>query len=218
MTGSAAIVLNGTGFCLGDFLELCKKNCTVVAVDGGISHLKGTGVIIDIHIGDMDSCPDDCGQFTVSEELSYPQDKDLSDFELSLKWCSDNGITDVSVFAAAGGRADHFLSNYETAVRFCKDGMDLQFLGRNENIYFLNRPRDFNFPAGSTVSVFSGTQSSDGVSLDGFKYGLKDFCLKKAHPLGLSNTACSYSQKISFKSGVLAVILNRKDVDNRQDK
>lgn len=210
----AILVLNGQNFCISGFLTALEKYPDfVIAADGGIHHLEGLNVPPVIHIGDMDSSVPDL-KVPVRDTIIYPVDKDRSDFFLALDFVSKKNVKDVVIFAAGGGRRDHFISNYETAADFASRGMKITFFGEEEDIFFLpcTAPHayEFRFPEGSTVSVFSGTEKCNGVTIDGFKYPLRNEVLKRNTPVGLSNLTVKETQKINFENGVIVVIFNKK--------
>ena len=212
-TEKAILVLNGQGFWGRGFLAALEDDPGfVIAVDGGIGHLEGFSLQPVIHIGDMDSSAPD-SKVPVMDTIVFPADKDRSDFFLALEFVYKKNVKDVLIFAASGGRYDHFISNYGTAVDFASRGMKIIFSGEDEDIFFLPciapEGYEFGFPEGSTVSVFSGTDECHGVTLDGFKYGLKNEVLSRNIPLGLSNLAAGESQKINFENGVIVVIFNK---------
>lgn len=212
-TKKAILVLNGQDFCDGGFkYALGKDPDFVIAVDGGIAHLEGIYVPPVIHIGDMDSSAP-VSKVPVMDTIIFPADKDRSDFFLALDFAYKKNVKEVNVFAAFGGRSDHFISNFDTAVDFASRGMKITFSGEAEDIFFLPciepESYEFRFPEGSTVSVFSGTHKSTGVTLEGFKYSLKNEVLKRNIPFGLSNLTVEESQKINFENGVIVVIFNR---------
>lgn len=206
---SALIILNGKGFNKKEFLNSFSDNSLIIAVDGGIRHIEGLDVPPVIHIGDMDSSAPEV-KVPVKDTEIFPSDKNFSDFHLALEYAQKKKVSEVLVFAAAGGRNDHFLSNYETAVSFTEKGLKITFIGLYENIYFIGRSEKFNFPKNSTVSIFSGTEVTEKVMLKGFRYETSGVDLYRNTPLGLSNVTVSDSQSVSLKSGVLAVIFNKK--------
>ncbi len=213
-TKKAILVLNGKDFCVLEFqIALDKGPEILIAVDGGIHHLENLPVPPLIHIGDMDSSVPD-SKVPVKDTVVFPADKDSSDFFLALDFLHKKGVDEVVVFAATGGRSDHFISNYETAVDFASGGMKIVFSGQDEDIFFLpcNSPDgyEFDFPEGSTVSVFAGTDECEGVSLEGFKYPVRNEDLHRNFPRGLSNVVICKKQKIDFEKGVIVVIFSRK--------
>lgn len=213
-TEKAILVLNGQSFWGRGFMAALEdKPRFVIAVDGGIGHLEGFSVPPVIHIGDMDSSAPD-SKVPVMDTIIFPSDKDRSDFFLALDFAYKKKVNDVLVFAVSGGRSDHFISNYETAVDFASRGMKITFSGEDEDIYILPciapEGYEFGFPEGSTVSVFTGTDECRGVTLEGFKYGLKNEVLSRNTPLGLSNFTVKDRQIIDFENGVIVVIFNKK--------
>ncbi len=212
-TGKAILVLNGQRFWSEGFSAALEDDPGfVIAVDGGIGHLEGLDVRPVIHIGDMDSSAPDT-KVPVMDTIIFPAEKDRSDLFLALEFVYKRNVKEALVFAATGGRSDHFISNYDTAIDFASGGMKIVFSGEDEDIFFLPcispDGYELKFPAGSTVSVFAGTDECTGVTLEGFKFGLKKEVLTRNIPLGLSNVAVNESQKINFENGVAVVIFNK---------
>lgn len=208
---TAILVLNGPEFNQKEFESLYSPEKYLVAVDGGIRHLRQLKVAIDMHMGDMDSSGTGTPQ-NVKSSWSFPPEKDRSDFELAMEHVLFQEFETVEIFAAVGGRTDHFISNYDTAVKYAVNGVNIIFHGINERIYFINNPKTFNFAVGTTVSIFSGTSKTDDVYLEGFKYNVKGLILERSSPLGLSNVAEDNVQSVSFTNGLLVVIENLQKV------
>jgi thiamine pyrophosphokinase len=206
---SAVILLNGPDFNRTEFDRICTEDIFLIAADGGIRHIEGSGVTVDLHAGDFDSSDFDFSKVTVKNRVRFPAEKDESDFTVCLEAARGKGFEHITVFGATGGRTDHFLSNYDTAVSYAERGMKLKFIGISEDIYFTNGPEEFNFPEGSTVSVYSGTELTSNVSFKGFKYEIKNRDIHRLFPSGLSNIAIEKKQFIDFKKGVLVVIYNK---------
>ncbi|HQO09291.1 MAG TPA: thiamine diphosphokinase [Clostridiales bacterium] len=216
ITKTAIIVLNGKNFYSKGFLSaLEKKPVFIIAADGGLKYLEELAVPPVIHIGDMDSSAPEVN-VPVMDTLIYPVDKDRSDFFLALEFAYKKKVREVFVFAACGGRTDHFISNYDTAVDFASKGMKIIFSGSKEDIFFLPciapKNYEFNFRKSSTVSLFSGSDNLDGLTILGFKYPAVNLNLKRSDPVGLSNVCSDSTQKISFENGVLVLIYNKLKV------
>jgi len=205
---SAVILLNGPDFNSTEFNEMIRENLFVIAADGGIRHVSCMNIIVDVHAGDFDSSGTE-SRIQVREKISFPRDKDISDFSICLSIAIERGIDNIKVFGAFGGRSDHFISNYDTAVSFAEKGVRITFMGNAENIYFINSPATFDFAVGSTVSVYSGTEKVSGIELKGFKYKVEKHELFRLTPVGLSNVVTEKNKSISFDKGVLAVIFNK---------
>ncbi|PIE78744.1 MAG: thiamine diphosphokinase [Candidatus Delongbacteria bacterium] len=180
----------------------------IVAVDGGIKHTLNRNFEIDLHLGDMDSSPKNIGK--VKKREVFPVDKDFSDFYLALERVKRG--SDIYIFGAIGGRVDHFLSNYDTAISFTNKFNFIKFCGNNEDMIFTSKSIDLNIDVGKTISIFSGSDKLTNLSLKGFKYEVEDVELLRSFPLGLSNVVKSESQEIKFESGVSVVVVNNRSV------
>ena len=65
-----------------------------------------------------------------------------------------------------------------------------------------------NTLAGQSLGVFSLSEISEGVSIEGAAYPLENGTLKNDFPLGVSNTALGSSVTVSVKRGVLLLVLS----------
>jgi len=211
----ALIILNGKEFNKKEFLNSLSDDRLVIAADGGIKYLGGLDVPPLIHIGDMDSSVPG-SKVPIKDTIIFPAEKNFSDFHLALEYAQKKKVSEVFVFAACGGRSDHFISNYDTAVDFASKGMKIVFSGSNEDIFFLPRALKeyvFDFKKGSTVSMFSGSESVEDLTVSGFKYPAVKLDLKRSVPVGLSNVCTNINkQKIRFDNGVLVLIYNKSKV------
>ena len=95
----------------------------VVAADGGIVHANLLGVRPLAWVGDFDSSEGLSERFTDVPRLSFPRDKDATDFELALAHAVRLGATHVTVWGAFGGRFDHTLALAIRAVEETRRGL-----------------------------------------------------------------------------------------------
>ena len=63
--------------------------------------------------------------------------------------------------------------------------------------------------SGEKVSVFAFDPSGSGVTLEGFKYPLKNANLFSHYPVGVSNEIIASQGKITVKKGTLLIIISR---------
>jgi len=206
----ATLVLAGPDFDRLSFQELSAVPL-IVAVDGGLNHLTGLHCTVNLHLGDMDSFQPAADLPEVLKVMTFQPEKDDSDFRLALDLIQERGCKRVAVFGGLGGRIDHFLQIYESAVEFAGCGMEITIFGLQERIVLTN-VADFSveLPLNTTVSVFAGTAECTGVTLSGFKYPLSNYLMKRNYPVGLSNLTVQETVSITHSSGVLAVVLNKK--------
>lgn len=205
----AVLVLAGPDFDRLSFQELTGKPL-IVAVDGGLNHLAGLQCTVNLHLGDMDSFQPAADLPEVLKVMTFPAEKDDSDFRLALDVVKERGCKRVAVFGGQGGRIDHFLQIYESAVEYALRGLEIILFGLNENLLFTTNSKISEvLPLSSTVSVFAGTAECRDVTLSGFKYPLNNYLLKRSNPIGLSNLSVTDKVEIMHKEGVLVVVVNK---------
>lgn len=94
---------------LAFYRKLCRGHFKI-AVDGGYSFFKLSGIVPDLLIGDFDSI----GSFPrnlpdSTEVLRYPADKDKTDAHLALDYCIARGAARIDIVMPSVGEPDHFL-------------------------------------------------------------------------------------------------------------
>ena len=204
------LILNSPEFNRNKFEKLILEKHFLVAVDGGINHIESCpkDIEIDLHIGDMDSCHK--SHHKVKERITFPVEKDFSDYYLALEEVSSMGFKEVFVFAGTGGRTDHFLAVYESSVSFAAKGLKLNLIGTKEELYFRNENFNMNFAIGTTVSIYSGQEKLTNLSLQGFKYLVTNYEMERKNPIGLSNLTTHETVSVNFNSGVAVMITNKQ--------
>ncbi len=93
------------------YKDLCR-NRFLVAVDGGYSFFKLSGIVPDLLIGDFDSLkrmPRDLPAQTAVEK--YPPRKDKTDAQLALEFCLERHSPKIDIVQPSFGEADQFIGN-----------------------------------------------------------------------------------------------------------
>ncbi len=237
--------------------EELKKNIDayyVIACDSGYHHAEKMGLTPALIVGDFDSAvrPD-----TDVPIRQYPTRKDDTDTMLAAKCAIEEGCRDITIACALGGRFDHAYANIQTGAYIVFHGGRARLLGRDGDIYIfgnvsayphtdpasdvpsaaktvaqaaVSERRTLTLPVrpGFSLSVFSLTDKSEGVTISGTKYEVEDATLTNAFPIGTSNVwseadgkgvgaAAFQSEKIrksapaviSVQSGILMVVQSR---------
>lgn len=189
------------------FRTLVKRGVfdCVIAADGGYAHVKAAGFTPDITVGDFDSLgyvPSDC------EILQFPAEKDASDLALALDCAAQRQADRMVVFGALGGRLDHTLAALAEMACVSEAGIRVFAIGADTACTFLVGPGKVCLPPHEcgTVSVFSLSDASSGVSEYGLKYPLDDAVLSNRTSWGLSNELIGEPASISVTDGTLLVI------------
>lgn len=184
----------------------------VIAADGGFDYLEDLGLRADCVLGDFDSVvsyhlPGDC--------IRYPKKKDDTDLMLAAKLGIEKGYREFVIYGGLGGRLDHTLGNIQVLTYLSRQGAHGILYGENYTIQVitngsLSLPK--NLPenrTGNTCSIFSLSDESLNVTIQGLEYEVEGITLTNDFPLGISNTFTGKKAFVSVQKGTLAVICYR---------
>lgn len=176
----------------------------IIAADGGYDSLRAIGLRPHLVIGDLDSSAE---RITGVPVLRFPVRKDDTDLSLALRYASNAGCTAFRLYGADGGpREDHFLGALQLMAARSEQGADIRLIAGRFTVYALSggvmalatRP-------GQTVSVFSHSPLSRGVSLSGLSFEAEGLTLSSGFPLGISNAATGSRAVIGVRRGTLLI-------------
>ena len=154
----------------------------VIAADGGQKALLKMNITPHLVVGDFDSSE---LLFTVPF-VKHPVEKDDTDTALAIREGAKRGYRTFCLYGCMGGRPDHTFGVIQTALGATREGFRVFLVGEGMiSTVIVNE--SFHFECSDTVSVFSLSEFSQGVSLEGLKYPLTDATLSSAFPLGVSN-------------------------------
>lgn len=189
-------------------IELAEEDL-VIAADGGFDYLEEIGLRADCVLGDFDSVesynlPSDC--------IRYPRKKDDTDMMLAARLGLDKGYTEFRIYGGLGGRLDHTLGNIQVLTYLSRQGAMGTLIG---DTYSLRVVTDSvvtfgkDLPenrAGNLCSVFSLSDVSVNVTIQGLEYEVEGTTLTNSFPLGISNEFTGRKGIISVQKGTLAVL------------
>lgn len=182
-----------------------RGSLCIAAADAGLEILDRIGLVPDILLGDFDTVKQEIlGGYTDRKDVEVIRHnpvKDASDMELTADVLYDRGIREVLVLGALGGRADHTLANIRLTYWMRRRGAEFILLdprnrirclvtesGENpetgaspapesgalqENVFTLRRDAQW----GRYIGLFALGGTIRHLTLEGFKYPLKDFTL-----------------------------------------
>ena len=183
-----------------------QANDLVIACDKGINNTDKLGITPNIIIGDFDSL----GFVPDRENIKVlPIRKDDTDVGYAIKYALDLGYSDFVVYGAVGGSLDHTFANMQLAHYLCENGARGIFFGGNEAFTAIKNDSLRFKNARGRVSVFSLSEKSESVTLNGFDYPLQNATLFSSFPLGVGNSFLGDAE-ISVQNGTLAVIWSEK--------
>ncbi|MCL2487735.1 MAG: thiamine diphosphokinase [Oscillospiraceae bacterium] len=178
----------------------------VIAADGGLAHLIRNGLAADLVVGDFDSLG------SVPEHpcvLTLQSEKDETDTAAALREGIGRGYRVFHLYGCAGGRLDHTLANIQLLAELSRQGMRGYLFDEKTVITAITDASiHFNAGASGTISVFSHSDKSTGVSETGLKYPLDRAELTNTCPVGVSNEFIGAESCVSVEGGTLIVMYN----------
>ena len=192
----------GAGGYFTDLGTVCLDNSLVIAADGGYEALQKIGVKPDIVIGDFDSCEKpnvDC--------IVLPRVKDDTDMLAAIRIGLEKGCTLFHLWGGTGGkREDHTAANVQCLIMLAKKGYRGILHGNGCDITAISNGRiDFEPKQSGYISVFSASEKSEGVTIQGLRYTLDGVTLTNDMPLGVSNEYVGLPSFIEVKQGTLII-------------
>lgn len=207
----AYLFLNGE--LLGDsnfYKNYIEKNSgDIFCGDGGFRHCR-TLKLTPLEIwGDFDSIHPDEVIFLENSQINlkkFPADKDFTDGELIINYLS-NIYEKIIIIGGLGGYYAHTLTNISLIARF----QNCEFLTDKEKIFFVKKHNLFYHSQGQNISFLPLSEKVDNLTLEGFKYDLKNYNLTLGESICMSNTITSNSASVTYSKGVLIGILELKN-------
>ncbi len=185
------------------------ENCLILCCDGGVRHLRRTGIKPDVIIGDMDSIdPEKLASYAEQSVkiIKYPINKDFTDTELALDYAISLNPEAIYIWAALGGRLDHTLANVFLLLKGEAAAIPTILIDEYCEAFIINGSMEFRCAAGQTVSLIALTPQVEGITLRGFLYPLDKATLTMGESRTMSNVIGEDSATVSKRSGNLLVI------------
>jgi thiamine pyrophosphokinase len=189
--------------CYYDYKKIVMGDL-IIAADGGYEYCKNTKILPDVIIGDFDSLSDIPDGI---KTVKLPVVKDITDTAAAIEYAKD--FDEFHIYGGTGGRVDHTLANIAIISELSKQGKRAFLYDDGRIITAITDGEiSFNPPESppAFISVFSFSDISEGVTLTGLKYPLKDAVLGSGIPLGVSNEFTSETAKISVKHGTIIIV------------
>lgn len=168
-------------------MSLVKSDYSlIVCADGAYDKIKGL-IVPDVVIGDFDSIVTD-----VEDGIKvhrFPIEKDYTDAHLCVDFIIDQGINEIDIVGATGGRTDHLYANLSLLYQAKLRGISAVIVNSSERIEIKDGKFSYNNVKGKTISLVPFLSTSHIIITKGLKYEMKDKVLDRRHILGISNIA-----------------------------
>ncbi len=187
----------------------------MIAADSGMNFLHQNNLVPDIIAGDFDSVSaESLEMFSAMEEvemLRLNPIKDDTDTEFVIREAIRRGATKITLLGCTGTRLDHVLANVNLLGVGLEEGISIELVDAHNRICMISSMLEISKVEqfGNFVSILPVKGDVKGVTLDGFKYPLKNADIKCFSSLGISNEIVEDVAKISVKQGTLLVIESR---------
>ena len=190
----------------------------VIACDAGFMYAQQMGILPDLIVGDFDSASE-VGPIlmrSIQEIADNDPDrivkldvrKDDTDTIKAVKIGLSKGYRKFYFYGALGGkRFDHTMANIQTLL-FVKHNGGKGYIFDSGKMLMIAENETINFNRGNTgyLSVFSLSEVSKGVTLQGLMYTLEDGELRSDFPLGVSNEFIIDEEAVvTVKDGTLLI-------------
>ena len=179
----------------------------VIAADGGYGWLAEQGVEAGLVVGDFDSLSAPPRHPNV---VRLPVEKDDTDTMAALRMGMERGYRHFRIYGGTGGRFDHTLANLQILAWLSRQGCQGRLYAKD---WIASAVTDGALSFGperrGTISVFSQSDRSEGVYLEGLKYPLTDATLTNDFALGVSNEFTGRPARVSVARGTLLVVWER---------
>ena len=198
-------------------IEFLNKNLTtcsydnIIAVDKGLESLYLLKILPNHIVGDFDSVNETIINFYNTKNIpihKYNPEKDYTDTDIAIKLAISLNSTNITIIGATGTRLDHTLANIHILCTCLEEEISCKIIDPYNKIYLIASKIELQKSNiyGKYISLIPLTSTVNGVTLNGFKYPLKDYTLKIGESLGISNEVVDDVATIEIKEGILIVI------------
>lgn len=214
MKKKTALIISG-GILNPPFLRLVvqkEQPDYVVVADAGLCVCKLADVWPDCIVGDFDSVEQSVlmNYKGKTKIVTHLPEKDATDTELAIELAMEEDCDRILLCGVTGGRLDHMLANLDLLKHILDCGAEGVLLDEQNRITihqttFSVRKVD---SYGTYFSLIPYSDVVEGVTLQGFKYGLSQATLQKGKQSGLcvSNEIIEDIAHIQFQTGILLAI------------
>jgi thiamine pyrophosphokinase len=192
--------------------ELLRADDLIIAVDGGTRHAWACGVDPQVVIGDLDSLtPDEQERLSSAgaKVSSFSPYKDRTDLELALLHAVSQGVDEIIVLAALGGRLDQTIANLLLLTLPELVDRDVQVVQGAQRAFVIRDEALIGGHPGDTVSLIPLGGDALGVTAQGLEWPLEDETLRFGPARGVSNVLRKRQASVRVRRGLLLCVVTR---------
>ncbi len=186
------------------FYTSLSRGNVCVAVDGGLSFFRKSGLKPDLIIGDFDSITRDPKRdYPKTELIIFPTAKDKTDTQLAVECAIDRGATSIDIVQPIFGEADHFTGNLMLLASLLESrrlrGLRVRLVNAAYEILFLRDSQRYIPDAvGDTVSIVPLT-STIRLTCTGTAFPAERLLVRRGETVALRNKIVRRQARIAVK-------------------
>jgi thiamine pyrophosphokinase len=212
LNSRAVIFVNGEITEINRIHDLIHEDDFLIAVDGGSKHLQALNILPHLLIGDLDSISKkEIVKYRKSgiKILEFPRDKDETDLELALGEAINQGLTDILIIGALGGRLDQTLGNLGLLQKPILENCQVHLDDGQNEVWLIKGKKDITGNIGDRISLLAIDGPAEGIVTHDLKFPLNNETIYPYQTRGISNVMISDSIHISLHKGWLLCIHTR---------
>lgn len=202
-------------------VEWLKQNKydLLIAADSGMNFLYRNNLVPNVIAGDFDSVDSASLEwFSGMDEIEILRlnpVKDDTDTEFVIREAIRRGVKEITILGATGTRLDHVLGNMHLLGIGLQEGIKIEIVDAHNRIRMISGDVELKCTEqfGDFVSLLPINGNVTGVTLEGFKYPLKNAVIPSFSSLGISNEIVEKSARIKIDKGVLLMIEARDSLE-----
>ncbi|MBS0011777.1 MAG: thiamine diphosphokinase [Bacteroidales bacterium] len=203
MSKAVIILANGRFPVKGLPLAYLENADRIVCCDGSVSKLIEYGLEPWVIAGDLDSVPEEVRKKYASR-LYHSDDQETNDLTKAVRFCLEEGITDIVILGATGLREDHTLGNISLLADYA-ESISVRMV-TDYGIFIPAQPgKAISSWPGQQISIFA-VDKGMRISSTGLKYPLENMELENWW-MGTLNECTDDQFTLDFTNGRVLVFL-----------
>lgn len=186
--------------------SLLEPGVMLIAADGGAMPALDHGFIPDAIVGDLDSIDETVHKRVPASRLHRDGRLDTTDLEKAIDFALQQGMTEIDIVGAGGGRADHALANLSVLINR-RGRARITMHDELFAISLVEGSSSVEGPVGTVVSLVAIGECT-GVTTSGMRWDLDNFMLSFG-PRGVHNEIATSPASVSVRTGDLLLFRGR---------
>ncbi|MGB5822797.1 MAG: thiamine diphosphokinase [Proteocatella sp.] len=186
----AAIISNGDITKIEELKEQLKGYEFVICADGASNRLRSADIMPDYILGDLDSIEADTLSYFEEKNVKFIRfnpEKDYSDTHICVNFLKEKGIREIDIYGALGGRWDHSMANFGLMYYGYENGISIRLVDEYDRAFICGEGKCVSLKKeNQCFSIFAVFEDAQ-VTLEGVKYPLNEYNLRRGESIGLSN-------------------------------